>query len=249
MSTFVLVHGAWHGAWCWYKLVPALTRAGHRVVAPDLEGLGRDRTPLGQVSLDLWVHGLCSRIEQAGERVILVGHSRGGVVISAVAERMPERVACLAYVTAFLLRDGETVFEIGGTAGTSLVTPNLVVDESNATLTIRDEAVAEVFYGECTLEDVTLARMLLVDEPVAPSTTPLRITPSRFGCVPKIYIECTRDRAIPLDLQRRMAANSSCEIVASLDTDHSPFLSRPRELAANLLALATRAQTHPRDET
>ena len=51
MSTFMLIHGAWHGAWCWYKVVPRLERLGHRVIAPDLAGLGRDKTPANRVSL------------------------------------------------------------------------------------------------------------------------------------------------------------------------------------------------------
>jgi pimeloyl-ACP methyl ester carboxylesterase len=240
MSTFVLVHGAWHGAWCWYKLAPALTHAGHEVIAPDLAGLGRDRTPLDEVTLDLWVQSLCERIEHAHEPVILVGHSRGGLVISAVAEQVPARIARLVYVTAFLLRDGETLLDVAqATAETSRVMPNVVINEAGTALSVRDEAVADAFYGECAAEDVALARMLLAPEPVAPNATPLRVTTSRFGAVPKAYIECRRDRALPLELQRRMAAASACEIVASLDTDHSPFLSKPRELLESLLAIAT----------
>ena len=239
MSTFVLVHGAWHGAWCWYKLAPALTHAGHEVIAPDLAGLGRDRTPLDEVTLDLWVNSVCARIERAHNPVILVGHSRGGLVISAVAEQVPARIAQLVYVTAFLLRDGETLLEVAqSTAETSLVMANVVANEAGTALTVRDEAIAEAFYGECSAEDVALARMLLMPEPVAPSATPLRVTTSRFGAVPKAYVECRRDRAIHVDLQRRMAAASECEIVASLDADHSPFLSKPGELLESLLAVA-----------
>ena len=127
MSTFVLVHGAWHGAWCWYKVVPRLTQAGHRVFAPDLPSLGRDRTPVAEISLDRWADSICKVVEAAVEPVILVGHSRGGIVISAVAERVPKRIAMLVYLTAFLLRDGETLLEVAQTADSSLVVPNIVV--------------------------------------------------------------------------------------------------------------------------
>ena len=75
-ATVVLVHGAWHGAWCWYKVVPALTRAGHTVLAPDLPSLGRDRTPIADVSLDRWTDSVCQLIETAGEPVMRQMHER-----------------------------------------------------------------------------------------------------------------------------------------------------------------------------
>ncbi len=240
MSTFVLVHGAWHGAWCWYKVVPRLTQAGHEVFAPDLPSLGRDRTPIAEISLDRWADSICKVVEAAAEPVILVGHSRGGIVISAVAERLPKRVAMLVYLTAFLLRDGETLLEVAQTADSSLVVPNLVVADDQASMTVRDDAVHEAFYGECPPEDVVLASVLLAPEAMAPNSTPAHVTDSRFGSVPRVYIECLRDKAIPVALQRRMAHSAACEIVASLDTDHSPFFSTPGPLVDGLLALVKR---------
>ena len=237
MSTFVLVHGAWHGAWCWYKVVPRLTQAGHRVLAPDLPSLGRDRTPVAEISLDSWADSICKVVEAAVEPVILVGHSRGGIVISAVAERVPKRIAMLVYLTAFLLRDRETLLEVAQTADSSLVVPNIVVADDKVSMTVPGDAVQAAFYGECSPEDVVLAGMLLAPEAIAPNATPLRVTDSRFGTVPRVYIECLRDKAIPVALQRRMAHNSPCEIVASLDSDHSPFLSTPGPLVDHLLAL------------
>jgi len=237
MSTFVLVHGAWHGAWCWYKVVPRLRQAGHRVLAPDLPSLGRDRTPVAEISLDRWADSICKVVEAAVEPVILVGHSRGGIVISAVAERVPKRIAMLVYLTAFLLRDGETLLEVAQTADSSLVVPNIVVADDHASMTVPGDAAQEAFYGECSPEDVVLASMLLAPEAIAPNSTPLRVTDSRFGSVPRVYIECLRDKAIPVALQRRMAHDSPCEIVASLDSDHSPFLSTPGPLVDHLLAL------------
>jgi pimeloyl-ACP methyl ester carboxylesterase len=239
MSSFVLVHGAWHGAWCWYKIVPRLRQAGHEVFAPDLPSLGRDRTPVAEISLDRWADSICKVVEAAVEPVILVGHSRGGIVISEVAERLPERIARLVYVTAFLLRDGETLLEVAQSADSSLVVPNLVVAADGTSITVHDDAVADGFYGQCAPEDVALARMLLAPEALAPNATAVRVTPARFGRVSKAYIECLRDKALPVELQRQMASNSECRIAASLDTDHSPFFSMPRELVASLLDLAS----------
>jgi pimeloyl-ACP methyl ester carboxylesterase len=245
MSTFVLVHGAWHGAWCWYRIVPRLAQAGHTVLAPDLPSLGSDRTPIKDVTLAGWAESIGALIEAATEPVVLVGHSRGGIVISSVAERLPERIARLVYVAAFLLRDGETLLSVAETvAATSRIVSNLLTTPDQSAITVPDAALREGFYGQCPEEDVTLARMLLQPEAAAPSATAMHVTPERFGRVPRAYIECRRDQAIPIELQRRMARESDCPVAASLDTDHSPFFSTPEALVEELLRLAP-AAVHP----
>ena len=88
MSTFVLVHGAFHGAWCWYKVIAGLEAAGHRAIAPDLPGHGLDRTPMETCTLDRYVSTVVAAIEAAEEPVVLVGHSLGGVTVSQGAEHV-----------------------------------------------------------------------------------------------------------------------------------------------------------------
>ena len=238
MSTYVMVHGAWHGAWCWYKVVPLLQGLGHAVITPDLPSLGRDRTPPGEVTLGTWVDHICDVVDTTLEPVVLVGHSRAGVIISEVAERRPERIALLVYLAAFLLRDGEALLPVAQRDGTSLVLPNLVVSDDQTSSTIKPEAIREVLYGGCSDEDVTLAGTLLVPEALAPAVTPIHVTEERFGRVPRVYIECLQDRVIPPQLQRHMYATLPCQQIVSVDTDHSPFFSAPQKLAESLTALA-----------
>jgi len=237
MSTYILVHGSWHGGWCWYKIVPLLEKAGHNVVVPDLPGQGTDRTPLAKISLETWTDSICRLLDSQTEPAILVGHSRGGIVISQAAERRPEKVKTLVYVTAFLLRDGESLLQVMQADGTSLVLPNLLMSGDQTSVTVRQEAIRDLFYGECADEDVALARLLLTPEPVAPIATPIRITSANFDRLPRVYIECRRDKALPPAMQVRMYTALPCEKVVSIDTDHSPFFSSSEELAAGLLSL------------
>jgi pimeloyl-ACP methyl ester carboxylesterase len=237
MSTIVLVHGAWHGAWCWYKIVPRLERTGRRVIAPDLAGLGTDRTPLTGITLETWVDAICRILDAEEEPVLLVGHSRGGIVISEVAERRPDKIRKLVYLTGFLVPAGKSLLDIAGQIAESVVMSHLVTSPDQVSFTVEDNALREAFYEECPEEDFALARSLLVPEPIAPCATPLRVTGGNFGRVTRVYIECLRDRAITPEAQKWMYTTLPCRKVISLDTDHSPFFSRPADLVSHLLAL------------
>ena len=237
MSTYLLIHGSWHGGWCWYKVLPRLEKAGHRVVASDLPSLGKDRTPIAQISLDTWTDSVCQLLDAQAEPVILVGHSRGGILISQDAEKCPEKVKTLVYLAAFLLRNGESLLQVAQEEGTSMVLPNLVLAEDQSYATVREAAIKETFYGGCSAEDIALARLLLVPEALAPLATPIRITEGNFGRVPRVYIECLRDKAIPPALQKKMYTALPCQQVIAMETDHSPFFSAPEELGTHLLSL------------
>ena len=243
MSTFVLVHGAWHGAWCWYKVVPRLEQAGHRVVAPDLPSLGSDKTPISQVSLRLWTDRVCQVLDAESAPVILVGHSRGGIVISEAAEARPEKVQRLVYLCAFLLRDGESLIEVAQADSESQIRSHSTIAQERGQVTIHDEGIQDLFYGECGAEDVALARVLLQPEALAPLGTPIHTTEERFGPIPRVYIECLRDKAIGPASQKQMYSAVPCEQVLSMDTDHSPFFSAPDELVAYLLGAARATAT------
>ncbi len=238
MSTFILVHGAWHGAWCWYKVVPLLEKAGHRAIAVDLPGLGRDRTPLRDVSLQSYVDRVGAAIDQQPGRAILVGHSRGGIVISQTAEQRPARIEKLVYLAAFLLPNGQALLPGALEDTRSLLLQNLVVDEKQGYMTVKEAAYREAMYGDCSDEDVALAASLLTPEPIAPCVTPLDLSERNFGQVPRVYIETLGDDALTLAAQRKMVAAMPCERVISMDTAHSPFFSAPQELADHLASLS-----------
>lgn len=108
MGTYILIHGSFFGAWD--KVVPLLEERGHEVIAPDLPGYGDDATPVGEITLQDYTDKAVEALDAAPEPAILVGHSRGGVVISQAAEERPEKVRTLVYLAAFMLPDGGSLF-------------------------------------------------------------------------------------------------------------------------------------------
>ncbi len=232
-----MIHGAWHGAWCWNKVAALLEKEGHTVVTPDLPGHGEDKTPVSDVTLQSYADRVCEVVNAQFEPVTLVGHSMGGVAITQAAENCPDNIQKLVYLTAFLLQNGEFLLQYAQEDPKALVMPNLVMSEDESYATIRDEAIKPAFYAECSDEDVVRATSLLVPQATMPFVTPVNTIGKNFGRIPRVYIECLQDQAISPSIQKKMVANLPCEKVISLNTDHSPFLSMPKELVAHLLSL------------
>ncbi len=236
MSSYILVHGAWHGGWCWHKVVARLEAQGHRVLAPDLPGHGIDRTAPDQTTLKSLAESICARIDAEAEPPILVGHSYGGTIITQAAEWRPGKIRRLVYLTAFVPRDGESTRDLGGGDADTRLNAEMEVDAAAGTVTVRPEALKPVFYARCLDEDVALARALLVPEGLAGVGTPVATTAENWGRLARYYIACTEDQAIGIARQRSMAEAGGCRIVASLETDHSPFFSQPDALVDILTA-------------
>ncbi|WP_234730870.1 alpha/beta fold hydrolase [Acidocella facilis] len=224
MAVFLLVPGAWHGAWCWEALIPLLEAAGHQVIAPDLVPV-----PAGANPLPLWARQVADLALAAPEPVLLVGHSRGGLVISEAGAIAPQAVRKLVYLTGFLLPPGGSMQsamamkEAGGA-------PDYLRPARGRCLAVAAEAVASRFYNLAAPEVAANAAARLRPEPMGSFSASLTATPD----LPRAYIECTEDRILPLALQRAMQAALPCETVVSLKADHSPFLSTPKALAVAL---------------
>lgn len=231
MATFLLVHGAWHGAWCWSKLVPAIEARGHKAVAIDLPGHGQDKTPLKDVTLDAYAKCVADAAADLPERPIVVGHSMGGPVISAAAERAPEAMARLVFLCAFLPKNGDVVLALTASDPKSLVPGVLMPSADGVTTGANPSLLRDVFYADCSDADIERAKGLLTPQPLAPLAVPMALTPGRFGSVPRDYVICEQDRAISAGYQRDMLKTVPCERVAELETSHSPFFSAPEKLA------------------
>jgi pimeloyl-ACP methyl ester carboxylesterase len=231
MSTFVLVPGSWHAAWCWERVMPLLEAAGHRAIAPDLLGMGPDRARVASVTLADWSDQVAEVVRGHAESIILVGHSRGGAIISGTAERVPDRIQRLVYLAAFLLRDGTTLAETAAKVPQIAQSEMLELDP-NGTVTVRTNMIQPIFYNMTEESWVKRAELQMSPEPLRILQTPIKVSEDRFGSIPRAYIECLRDNALPLELQRAMQADLPCDPVIALDTDHSPFFSAPDKLVA-----------------
>ncbi len=229
----VLVHGAWHGAWCFASLQSALDELAVPSLAIDLPGHGVSTAPLGDLYDDA-AH-VAEVLDRLGEPVVLVGHSYGGAVITEAAVRHPD-VAHLVYLTAFALDRDEAITDV------LRAIPDAKVQLGQA-MTFRDDgtsvldpvAAVPALYGDCSAAATQAAVARLSPQPMITFTQPC--TGSPRDLVPSTYVRCSRDQAIHPDHQELMAAR--CTEAITFDCDHSPFMSRVAETAA-LLAEAAR---------
>jgi pimeloyl-ACP methyl ester carboxylesterase len=239
MSTYLLIHGAWHGGWCWRKVVPLLEAKGHKALAADLPGHGDDRTPTASVTLKSYTDRIREIASAQTEPVILVGHSMGGMAITQAAENCPRKIRALVYMCAFLPRNGDSLTTWASQDRESMVNPSTTEPRADGAVNFKLEHSREAFYMNCTDEDVEFAQSHLVAQSGALFEAPVETTVENWGRIPRYYIECTRDRAITLWLQQEMQKHSRCRQTFSIDTDHSPFLSSPEQLADILLQIGS----------
>jgi pimeloyl-ACP methyl ester carboxylesterase len=231
MATFLLIHGAWHGGWCWRRVVPLLESKGHKTVAADLPGHGADPTPTARVTLESYADRICEIASAQPQPVILVGHSMGGVAITQAAEDCPEKIRALVYMCAFLPRNRDSLTTWASEDSESKVNPSSLEIGPDGTTVFKRECAREAFYMQSSDEDIAFAQARLVPQSPAPISTPVKTSAERWGRIPRYYIECARDQAITLKLQRAMQQASPCLQTFWIDTDHSPFFSKPQELA------------------
>jgi pimeloyl-ACP methyl ester carboxylesterase len=237
-KTFILIHGSWHSAWNWHKLIPILEKKGHTPLAIDLLGMGRDKTPIHTVTMQKTVENICDLIDRIDGQVILVGHSKNGIMISQVAELRPDKVEKLVYLAAYLIPNNKTQREYSMQDTEGVLKPYVNFHSESNTSTLQSIIYKEGLYHDCEDCITELAKLLLSHEPVESGMTPLQLTGDNYGKIPRFYIECTEDRAVTPFIQQKMYTETPCEKVYKMATSHSPFFSQPQELADILCEIA-----------
>lgn len=236
MAGFVLIHGSWHGGWCFDPVADILRARGHAVLAPTLPGMGGTAEELAAVTLEGWADFAlehCRRLRaEIGGPVVLAGHSRGGLVVSTAAERDPQAMDALVYICAMMLPTGLSRAEFKKLEGPNPAFDAIISPVHGGVGTVVDPAAAGAVFAQVSPPDLVAAALpRLIAEPHGPRSEKLTLTPERWGRLPRTYVECTQDRTIPIDSQRKMQQFSPGARVVTLDADHSPYLSRPVELA------------------
>ncbi|WP_413992481.1 alpha/beta fold hydrolase [Labrys okinawensis] len=276
---FVFVHGAWHDAATWHLVTPLIEARGYAVRALDLPGAGRNakaprangRRPLdlaiepspnAHVSQEDRTRAVVALIDEVTRNqarpVVLVGHSLGGLTVSAVAEAIPERVSAAVYLTALLLPPGMTALTMvqHPTMADSLV-PSLFLADPGLVQAMRIDPRSDrpdyalqtksALYGDLSDADLQVALSHLhSDEPWGVMLNPAHVTPARFGRVRRHFIRCLNDRAIPIAAQDFMIGAIDEHVYGpthahTLATSHSPFYAQPSALADILMEIAGNA--------
>lgn len=237
-KTFVLIHGAWYDSSCWHKVVPVLTTRGHMVVTPDMPGYGKNAPPRADIDLDNYVDAVVSAVNSVSGPVVLVGHSLGGMFISQAAERVSDRISSLIYVCAFMLQDGQSRVGVAPQDPDS-VAIKYRIPAGEGLLSFTREGFIDSFYNDCSPEDIEYLLARAAPQPVKPLKSPLRLTSANYGRLPRYYVRCNLDRAITPAFQDKMIVASPVRRTFELPAGHSPFMSKPTELANMLLEVAS----------
>ena len=242
MSSILLIHGAWGGAWELREIVASLKERRHRAWAIDLPGHGQRPAPISKVTMDAYVTSVIDAVRTTEGKVVLAGHSLAGSVISQVAEEIPQKIESLVYICAMLPRNGETPLGLMQSDDLGELLPKLVFSDDRSFATVEVEDVRNIFLHDVKEKErlEELAPMFAVEQAVEPFMAPARLTGEAFGAVPKSYIRCSLDKVLSPALQDRMISGWDVERVFRLDSGHFPLMSMPERLI-DAISESTRA--------
>jgi len=233
-KTYVLLHGAWHGAWCWKKVVPLLLENGHRVFTPTQTGLGERSHLLSKdVTLKTFVQDLTHVLEWEDLlNVILVGHSFGGCAITACADQMPERIAHLVYLDALILQNGQSPFSTVPTAVAQ--SRRDLSQKTSAGLTIPVPSADK--FGVTDPDDAAWLMSKCTPHPIATYEQALELQSAPGNGLPTTYIAVTPEY-MPTTASREYARQRSDWNYIEMQAGHDAMVTSPQALAKLLLAI------------
>ena len=236
MATFVLVHGAGHGSWCWNDVAPLLRGQGHIVLAPTLEGVG-ERLHEATSLTGLYRHadeiaGIVRNCE--AQKVVLVGHSYGGMVVTAAAALEPDRIAMLVYLDAAIPEDGEALLDVS--PGLSLLA-GTTFEHAGVRMGLQPDMVAGPIYGLTDKDVLDRAMPLLTPHPWRCFEESLRVAhPNDLGSIPRAILNCRETLARrPQGIRHRWQNGT---LVEQIDAPHDCMLTHPDQVAEFLMRCA-----------
>jgi pimeloyl-ACP methyl ester carboxylesterase len=243
MSDFdpvILIHGAWQGSWAWARFTPYLEAAGLRAHAVDLPGNGVDGSDPAEVTFEACLQHLHSVVGACGRPVSLVGHSGGGLLVTAFAERWPEYVSRMVYVVGMMLPDGTSFADLVTSIiprhpEASGIAPHLEWSADRRVSRVPAAAAMAIFLQDCTESDAAAAAAQLTPQGEGGRAVTTPATAARYGRIPRLYVEALNDRSLILPVQRAMQARAPGASVVALPTGHAPQFSAPTRLAEAII--------------
>ncbi|NIZ08483.1 alpha/beta fold hydrolase [Pseudooceanicola sp. HF7] len=230
----ILIHGAWAGAWVFDGLIGELAQRGRRAEAPELPGNGHHRIPAQEVSVPDYLLALEQAIMAGPGPVALLGHSGGGMFVSAALSRFPGRISHAIWLAGMLLEEGssfEAIQErIAGKGQRIGVTPHIIPSDDGRTNSVPVEVAMAHFFQDVPQDVARAAAERLTPQPVAGYRIPA-MRPAGFAALPKLYVQCLQDRSVLPEAQRIMCDGVPGLDVVQIDSGHAPQLSCPAELA------------------
>ena len=237
-SPIILIHGAWHGSWCWQKIIPLLLeQQGRIVLAPNLPGHQPNDRSDQKITLQSYINCIVSIIDQQSQPVMLVGHSMAGMLIAQVAELRPQLIGKLIFLNAYLPSNEDSVFSLNKSFNPDgEINRAMHLSNNRRSYSIEESEFTRLFYHQSCKEDQELALLNYCPQPSLPLASSLKLSAENYGKLEKIAICSTDDRVIPAKMQKQMLMKQTCNEYIQIEGDHSPFFSLPDTLASLLLA-------------
>lgn len=232
---FILIHGAYHGSWCWDAVADLLSRDGHDVQTPDLPGHGRDPGWLSDQTMPDYINRIVDLLDATPSKVTLVGHSMGGAIATAAANARPDKVTRIIYLTAYIPINGESVGDVVKTDPASHVKVDRVDIEGLGAVSLKSGTLADAFYNDATTRMLNFAEDRVQLQSPMPFRHKFELTDQT--AIPKAAIICTQDRAISPDHQRMMAVRAGCNPIIDINAGHSPFVTQPKALKDAIMSV------------
>lgn len=231
-KNYVLVHGAWQAPYVWNAVKTSLVNEGNNVTVVELPGHGSDHTVPSTLTLNTYRDKVIDAISKINGKVILVGHSLGGMIISAVAEQNPSKIEKLVYIAAYLPTSGQSLLDLAlSDAGSSLGGEGILTSNADGTFDVKQDQITNIFIQDGSAQIQNLILQNYRPEPASPFMNPVTLTAANFGTVEKVYIKTLQDHVVSPALQNHMINTAGLKAVYQLNTSHSPFLSKPDSVA------------------
>ena len=233
---FVLIHGAWHGGWCWEGVIKELGKAGHTAEAPTMPGQnpGDDRS---KVTFDSYVDKIVETLKRQSDPIVLVGHSSAGFLLQSAAPKAPQRIERLVFLNAFILPNGKAQFDLVPPEASQGMTAAAAASPDNAVPVMEDFVRHMLMAGESVeMQNALLAR--LTPQPLALFTTKVDTAPFDQMTIPRAVVFCKADASLPPGAFLGMAQSLGKFDLVEIEGSHEALFTQPEVVAQGLIKVA-----------